>query len=75
MTEPVRVDGQLIIDLLKALGVEDWKAVTGTTISIDPPGHILATQLVRNEKGQFYRDPESPEDPAQRTFLGSIQWP
>lgn len=68
------IDGQPLIDLFKAMSIEDWRAVHDVQVSITPPGTVTVVRLLRNEDGRFYKDPET-DDAAAETHIAHIKWP
>ncbi len=69
--QPVRLDGQLVINIARAIGIDDWKTIHDMTLG---PRAFSVNRYLRDEKGRFYKDPDT-DDVAKETVIGVIDWP
>lgn len=56
------------------MGIDDWRAVNDVQVSITPPGTIHVARLLRNDRGAFYKDPET-GDVAREVHGATVKWP
>lgn len=70
----MEIDGRLLIKVFEAMGIDDWKSIADTQMTITPPGTIEVRHYLRNEHGKFFKK-DGTHEPAQQITTATVRWP